>query len=403
MSRNTFFASLLLLTITGCADDATPGMGGDSTSGDGSTSANPTTSTTSTAGETTVASIGSTSSDAGSETSAESETEAGTDGGSSSSGGTEAVCGNGVVEDDEECDDEGASKSCDADCTAATCGDVTVNRAAGEECDDGNDEPLDGCSNECTTSPVAFEYTGEFQTLVVPEGVTSAFVELHGASGGTTVSAKSGCGNSTPDVGGLGGEATGVLAVTPGETLTIRVGGAGTTTEGGFNGGGAPCLDANTCSGGGGASDIRVGDATLDDRVVVAGGGGGAEFSCDGLGGGDGGGLHGSPGEKATPSDANAGGGTESAGGAGGIHPMFDFFGSPGVLGQGGDAFQGDDSPYPGGTHSAGGGGGYYGGGGGSIDGNAGGGSSYIDGLTDAQTTPGVRLGDGVVTITWQP
>jgi hypothetical protein len=45
------------------------------------------------------------------------------------------VCGNGVVEVGEACDDEGASATCDIDCTEAGCGDRTVNTAAGEECE----------------------------------------------------------------------------------------------------------------------------------------------------------------------------------------------------------------------------------------------------------------------------
>jgi len=45
------------------------------------------------------------------------------------------VCGNGVIESGEECDDAGASGTCDADCTAALCGDATTNPLAGEQCE----------------------------------------------------------------------------------------------------------------------------------------------------------------------------------------------------------------------------------------------------------------------------
>ena len=51
---------------------------------------------------------------------------------------TEAVCGDGLVSNDEPCDDGGMSSSCDDDCTLAECGDGLVNEAAGESCDDGN-------------------------------------------------------------------------------------------------------------------------------------------------------------------------------------------------------------------------------------------------------------------------
>ncbi|MGB1104662.1 MAG: T9SS type A sorting domain-containing protein, partial [Crocinitomicaceae bacterium] len=49
---------------------------------------------------------------------------------------------------------------------------------------------------------------------------------------------------------------------------------------------------------------------------------------------------------------------------------------------------------------NAGGGGGWYGGGSGAGQAGAGGGSSYIDGVTDGETTAGVRSGDGEVVIT---
>jgi hypothetical protein len=44
-------------------------------------------------------------------------------------------CGNGRVDVGEECDDRGASATCDADCTFASCGDGVLNTLAGEECD----------------------------------------------------------------------------------------------------------------------------------------------------------------------------------------------------------------------------------------------------------------------------
>ena len=57
----------------------------------------------------------------------------GTDPGNSETG---PICGNGIVEAGEECDDEGESANCDEDCTIAACGDLHVNGAAGEECED---------------------------------------------------------------------------------------------------------------------------------------------------------------------------------------------------------------------------------------------------------------------------
>jgi cysteine-rich repeat protein len=58
----------------------------------------------------------------------------------------EIGCG-GVVT--EECDTGGDSQFCDVDCTSAWCGDGHHNAERGEECDDGNQDPGDGCYGGC--------------------------------------------------------------------------------------------------------------------------------------------------------------------------------------------------------------------------------------------------------------
>jgi cysteine-rich repeat protein len=45
------------------------------------------------------------------------------------------VCGDGMIEGDEDCDDAGESATCDVDCTPVECGDGGANTAAGEQCD----------------------------------------------------------------------------------------------------------------------------------------------------------------------------------------------------------------------------------------------------------------------------
>ncbi|MCA9689728.1 MAG: hypothetical protein KC636_08965, partial [Myxococcales bacterium] len=64
---------------------------------------------------------------------------------------TPAVCGDGThnASAGEGCDDGGESASCDADCSVATCGDGAINHSAGERCDDGNRDALDGCELDC--------------------------------------------------------------------------------------------------------------------------------------------------------------------------------------------------------------------------------------------------------------
>jgi cysteine-rich repeat protein len=64
-----------------------------------------------------------------------------------------AVCGNGTVEGDELCDDGNQTDGdgCQADCTLtpeAVCGNGVVE--TGEACDDGNTENGDDCTSSCT-------------------------------------------------------------------------------------------------------------------------------------------------------------------------------------------------------------------------------------------------------------
>lgn len=234
-----------------------------------------------------------------------------------------------------------------------------------------------------------FDYTGDVQTYVVPDGITSVQIDMFGAEGGTCTNDSTSCG----DIGGLGGSATGILTVTPGETLYIYVGGRGYSgNNGGYNGGGLACSNTSTCATGGGASDVRQGGTDFADRVIVAGGGGGAEYSaCNGTAGAGGGLVGGDGSESGVANIRNGDGGTQVTGGTGGDGG---YDGGTGMFGVGGAS----------GTHPAGhagsGGGGWYGGGGSSEDGHAGGGSSYIDGLEEASTESGVRSGHGEVTIT---
>ena len=131
---------------------------------------------------------------------------------------------------------------------------------------------------------VDFNYTGETQQWVVPEGVTSATFDLHGAAGGAAQPGLEG-----PCQGGWGAHVQATLPVTPGQVVQIEVGDKGSSQlEGGtgYNGGGAP--GASWSGGGGGASDVRT-SAELADRLLVAGGGGGCGY--DSFGGGHSGGA----------------------------------------------------------------------------------------------------------------
>jgi MYXO-CTERM domain-containing protein len=62
------------------------------------------------------------------------------------------VCGNGLMEDDEACDDgldNADTAACTSTCAVAACGDGLVQDGV-EECDDGNTDDGDGCAADCT-------------------------------------------------------------------------------------------------------------------------------------------------------------------------------------------------------------------------------------------------------------
>ncbi|MFT5823832.1 MAG: hypothetical protein ACI8ZM_005095 [Crocinitomix sp.] len=232
-----------------------------------------------------------------------------------------------------------------------------------------------------------FEHTGAVQTYTVPVGVTSIEIEAFGAEGGGPF-------------GGLGGRAIATLVVTPGDVFDVNVGGNPTVQlgPGGFNGGGAvnavPCGGASDGWPGGGASDVRT-SPDLSDRMIVAGGGGGQGYS-NGVGGA-GGGLSGEDGEESWVTGTYGKGGTQVAGGDGGVYGAYAGPPAPsGEFGIGGDSGP-EDTYCTGGA----GGGGWYGGGGGFVSAGAGG-SSYVDypGTTDEETVAGLREGHGQIIIT---
>lgn len=237
------------------------------------------------------------------------------------------------------------------------------------------------CALATASTSVSFAYTGASQSFVVPINVTTITVDAWGAQGYSA----SGGG------GGLGGYSRGDLAVTPGETITVNVGGAGTVANladilmgGGFNGGGDGVVwpngaGQNYAGGGGGASDVRRG-SLLVSRLIVAGGGGGG--TTNGSIGGAGGGLVGGTATGSTPGT----GGTQLVGGN--VNAGFGF---------GGDAISGNTGWV------GGGGGGWYGGGASPAHYGGGGGSSYIGGVgvTNGLLLQGVRAGNGAVTLTF--
>jgi hypothetical protein len=295
-------------------------------------------------------------------------------------------------------------------------------------------------------SPRKAEYFGggaggqtHYYSVPADGSVSSIHVKLWGGGGGGSAGVDS-PGNSTHPLalnvvneGGGGAFVQAELSVTPGEVLTIRVGGGGDyggRTIGGRGGanGGAPGGSGGIAgAGGGGRSEVLRGDQIL---AVAAGGAGAgaADYCC--AHGGSGGALEGSPGSSPVYSStvgnqiapplhlhidlgqrptadystlAEGGrGGRADAGGEAGISGSFEFslagreaveitgsgssylvtsgslgsgdMAGPGTAGMGGRGANGKEG-------GGGGGGGFFGGGGGGsgVDGcGGGGGSSYV-------------------------
>lgn len=239
-----------------------------------------------------------------------------------------------------------------------------------------------------TAAPVeeSFTFTGASETFTVPDDVCVLNVDAFGAQGGAGLfEGMASVEGERSDVGaqdigalqagdgGLGGHVAAQIEVTPGEALTVTVGGAG--GDGAF-------VDDSAVGGAGGFNG--GGDGGGDDGTDGPGGGGGGGGFEEGGAGGAGGGP-GTDGEDAGESVATGG----QSGGNGGAEGTGDVDGSPGSPGTGGAGATALDS-------GGGGGGGATGGGGG-----GGGGSGF--GPAGAVSENGVQAGDGAVTITYDP
>ncbi|MBX3215748.1 MAG: hypothetical protein KF850_27165 [Labilithrix sp.] len=261
------------------------------------------------------------------------------------------------------------------------------NRDEGTSCGAGRYCGLGTCSRGAL-----FSHTGGAQDWTVPAGIRNIRVSAIGGAGGAI---------GIESVGGLGGLVHATLAVNPGESLRVNVGGGGSMTgnfcnsAGGWNGGGVGGTygSGRDGCGGGGGSDVRRGGTDVGRRVLVAGGGGGG-----GGRGGTGGGGGGSTGANGMGGLFQGGGGGRQVPGqtVGSVQNCASpcvYYGGPsqGAAGYGGN---GGDTSLGGG---GGGGGGYYGGSGGQDSGMGGGGGSgwAIDSATNVISTRRAGVGRG--------
>jgi hypothetical protein len=275
------------------------------------------------------------------------------------------------------------------------------------------------CSGKITFN---FSFTGGIQTWTVPAGITSITIKTQGASGGLAP--------GFANMAGGGAIMEADYTVSPGQVVTILVGGRGLNGDDAEAGGGGATGvyingvlklvagggggEDNTGNGGNGQSGTS-GSSTPNDNAGTAGccldlanngqggtagaGGRHGEFSCNAAcahGGGGGGGLN-SGGQGSGNVNAGRGGGQGNiAGAAGGLGATDDAAGVNGGWGWAGGGGADD--------RESGGGGGYSGGGGGPESFNPGGGGSFSSAVNrtasfTANGTGTTTALDGFVTI----
>lgn len=131
-----------------------------------------------------------------------------------------------------------------------------------------------------------YSYNGSYRSVTLPPGTYQ--LQCWGAQGGSNAA------NSTYGItaktGGKGGYSVGQLTISQATGVRVYVGGQGSSSTGGYNGGGSTQgtsehTTGNThgiskMGGGGGATDIRLSNGSLYSRMIVAGGGSGGAMSC---------------------------------------------------------------------------------------------------------------------------
>jgi hypothetical protein len=241
-----------------------------------------------------------------------------------------------------------------------------------------------------------FSYSGGLQYFTVPFNcMPTMTIEAIGAGGGSVT-------NSCPADGGLGASMRGSFCATPGQVLTILVGGMGQSNGADAGGGGGSFVVAQgnvpliIGGGGGGATTNTFGCGAsrdgLNASITTSGTAGANGFGAGGTGGNGGTCVIGS---------AGGGGGFITVGSGGN-------YGSSFLNGGGGGFGLSNNGGYGGGGAgwwtggNGGGGGGYSGGGssGASPYSGGGGGGSYNSGSNQSNTA-GVQAGDGLVIISY--
>ncbi|MEN0067313.1 MAG: integrin alpha [Myxococcota bacterium] len=180
--------------------------------------------------------------------------------------GVPESCGDGVLDDGEDCDDGSESAACDLDCTFSDCGDAILNVTAGELCDDGGNSPT--CDDDCTVAecgdgfanPAAGEDCDDTEQTAACDADCTV-VEC----GDDTLNELAG--EACDDGNGLGGDGCSALC-------TLPVGVAAAQADVDIELGISVQFESSSLSGdfnGDGLADVLLGDTTNDDGGIRAG------------------------------------------------------------------------------------------------------------------------------------
>ncbi len=172
---------------------------------------------------------------------------------------TPSVCGNGIIEGGEACDDMNLvdGDGCDSNCTVTACGNGIV--TMGEACDDGNTNNGDCCSNSCTPAPDATPC----DDLQFCNGTDSCLSGACTAHSGDPCSGGPECNDTCSEATDSCARPNGTGCTDDGNVCTFDVcDGLGTCTHpGNFF---VPCDDGVFCNGAdtcyGGSCDLHNGD-----------------------------------------------------------------------------------------------------------------------------------------------
>ncbi|MEY4547757.1 MAG: hypothetical protein RL685_3952 [Pseudomonadota bacterium] len=176
------------------------------------------------------------------------------------------ICGDGVLQGEEDCDDGGESATCNSDCTLAACGDSKLNVSADEACDDGPESA--GCNVDCSVATCGDSYINAVAGETCDVGAESAACDANctaASCGDATLNTTAG--EACDDGDGDSGDGCSA-------SCSIESSGGGSNGSAGSSSGGSGGAPSGTNSGGSAGSANSAGSAGMAGAATGGGVGG---------------------------------------------------------------------------------------------------------------------------------